>query len=307
MSKEKLQSQAVQTTGHAWDGDLQEYNNPLPRWWVWAFYVSIAFAIAYWIYFPAWPLAHSYTKGVGTITYTDDKGVQKTTHWNTRADLMLDLAANAKIQQPYFAKVAALPFDQIAKDPELNTFIASAGKQLFADNCASCHQTGGAGKVGFFPNLADDDWLYGGSYEKIQETITGGRHGYMPPFNEVLDAQQIEQLANYILSLSGESVDPAKAQAGNALFHSETATGCYYCHGVDAKGRQVIGAPNLTDKIWLWANVPAADSAAKKVAAVSAIIEHGVNKGVMPAWSQRLTPEQIKVLTVYVHELGGGK
>lgn len=307
MSKDKMQSQAVQTTGHAWDGDLQEYNNPLPRWWVWAFYATILFSVVYWIYFPAWPVAKGYTTGLGKIHYIDDKGVAKTTHWNTRADLMQDLSANAKIQAPYFAKVAALPFDKIAKDPELNTFISSAGRQLFADNCATCHQAGGAGKVGFFPNLADDDWLYGGSYETIQTTITHGRHGYMPPFHEALTPTQIDQLANYVLSLSGEAVDSSKAQAGNALFHSETAAGCYYCHGPDAKGRQVLGAPNLSDKIWLWANVPGADSPAKKVAAVSSIIENGVNKGVMPAWNQRLSPEQIKVLTVYVHELGGGK
>ncbi len=307
MSKEKLQSQAVQTTGHAWDGDLQEYNNPLPRWWVWSFYATILFSIIYWIYYPAWPVAKTYTPGVAKIHYVDEKGVAQTTHWNTRADLAADMSANAKIQQPYFAKVAALPFDKIAKDPELNTFIASAGRQLFADNCASCHQTGGAGKIGFFPNLADDDWLYGGSYATIQETITNGRHGYMPPFNEVLNSTQIEELANYVLSLSGEAVDASKAQAGNALFHNEAAAGCYYCHGADAKGRQVLGAPNLSDKIWLWANVPGADTPAKKVAAVSAIIESGVIKGVLPAWKQRLTPEQIKVLTVYVHELGGGK
>ena len=307
MSKEKLQSQAVQTTGHAWDGDLQEYNNPLPRWWVWAFYATIVFSIVYWLYFPAWPVGNGFTPGLGKITYIDEKGVQQTTHWNTRADLMVDLNANAKIQQPYFAKVQALPFDKIAKDPELNNFIASAGKQLFADNCASCHQAGGAGKVGFFPNLADDDWLYGGTYEKIQETITGGRHGYMPPFGEALSSEQLEQLANYVLSLSGEKVDAAEAAAGNALFHSETAAGCYYCHGNDAKGRQVIGAPNLTDKIWLWANVPGAETAAKKIEAVETVIKNGVNKGVMPAWGQRLKPEQIKVLAVYVHELGGGK
>ncbi len=307
MSKEKLQSQAVQTTGHAWDGDLQEYNNPLPRWWVWAFYATIVFAIAYWVYFPAWPIANGFTHGLGKITYTDDKGVRKTTDWNTRSDLMVDLNAHAKLQQPYFEKVEALPFDKIAKDPDLNNFIASAGKPLFADNCAACHQTGGAGKRGFAPNLADDDWLYGGTYEKIQETISGGRHGYMPPFGEALSGEQIAQLASYVLSLSGEQVDASQAEAGKALFHSETATGCYYCHGNDAKGRQVIGAPNLTDKIWLWADVPGAATPQKKLAAVETVIKHGLNKGVMPAWGQRLKPEQIKVLAVYVHELGGGK
>jgi len=306
MSKDKIQSQAVQTTGHAWDGDLQEYNNPLPRWWVWAFYLSILFAVVYWIWFPAWPVAKSFTPGVGKITYVDAKGVSHTTNWNTRADLMREMNGLQAIQKPFFDKVAAQSYAAIAKDPELNNFIASAGNQLFADNCVTCHQAGGQGKIGFFPNLADDDWLHGGRFENIQETITQGRRGYMPPFGAALSTQQIDQLAQYVLSLSGEKIDAVKADAGNALFHSETA-GCFYCHGDDARGRQVMGAANLTDKIWLWANVPNADTADKKLATVQNVIKNGLNKGVMPAWGQRLTPEQIKVLTVYVHELGGGK
>lgn len=306
MSKETLQSQAVQTTGHAWDGDLQEYNNPLPRWWVWAFYATILFAIGYWLYFPAWPLAKGFTTGFGKISYVDDKQQTKTTHWTTRANLLNELDQIAAKQKPYFDKVAAMPFAQIAKDQELNTFIASAGKQLFSDNCATCHQAGGAGKIGFAPNLADDDWLYGGTYEKIQQTITNGRHGYMPEFGEAFTSEQIDQLAHYVLSLSGEKADAAKAAAGKEIFQGETG-GCYYCHNHDAKGRQEIGSANLTDKIWLWANVPGADTPEKKIEAVANVIRKGVYKGVMPTWAQRLKPEQIKVLTVYVHELGGGK
>lgn len=306
MSKEKLQSQAVQTTGHAWDGDLQEYNNPLPRWWVWAFYLTIVFAVIYWFLYPAWPLGTGYTTGLSKVTYVNDKGETKTTHWSTRANLMVEMNEAAKQQKPYFDKIAAMSFEQIVKDPETNNFVVSAGKQLFADNCAACHQVGGQGVVGHFPNLTDDDWLYGGTFEKIQQTITNGRHGYMPTFGEVLNAQQIDQLANYVLSLSGEKVDAAKAQAGNALFHSMDAA-CFYCHGDNGKGRQEVGAPNLTDKIWLWANVPAADTPEKKLEAVKTVITQGLNKGVMPAWKDRLKPEQIKLLTVYVHELGGGK
>jgi cytochrome c oxidase cbb3-type subunit 3 len=128
----------------------------------------------------------------------------------------------------------------------------------------------------------------------------------MPTFSEVLSSEQIDQLANYVAGLSGIGHDVAKASAGDALFHSETAA-CYYCHGVDAKGRKDIGAPNLTDKIWLWANVPTAEAADGKVAAIRGAIANGLNKGVMPAWAERLSPEQIKVLTVYVHELGGGQ
>jgi len=160
--------------------------------------------------------------------------------------------------------------------------------------------------VGFFPNLTDDDWLYGGSFEKIHETLVGGRRGYMPTFGEVLSGEQVDQLAHYVASLSSIGHDAGKAAAGNVLFHSETAA-CFYCHGADAKGRKDIGAPNLTDSIWLWAAVPAVQGEAGKVAAIRGVIANGLNKGVMPAWAGRLSPEQIKVLTVYVHELGGGQ
>ncbi|MEJ5211375.1 MAG: cytochrome-c oxidase, cbb3-type subunit III [Burkholderiales bacterium] len=306
MSKEKLQSHTVQTTGHAWDGDLQEYNNPLPRWWVWAFYLTIAFALVYWVLYPAWPLGKGYTTGVSKVTYVNSRGETVTTHWNTRADLMAEMNAAAQAQKPYYDKIAALPLASIAKDPELNSFVISAGKQLFGDNCAACHQSGGQGVVGLFPNLTDDDWLYGGTLDKIHETLTYGRRGYMPAFGSVFTQEQIDQLANYVLSLSGEQVDAAKAEAGKALFHSMDAM-CFYCHGDDAKGRQEVGSPNLTDKIWLWANVPAADTPEKKLAAVKTVITQGLNKGVMPAWKDRLKPEQIKLLAVYVHELGGGK
>ncbi|MCA1977712.1 MAG: cytochrome-c oxidase, cbb3-type subunit III [Thiobacillus sp.] len=306
MSEQKLQSHTVQTTGHAWDGDLQEYNNPLPTWWVYTFYVTVVFAIVYWTIYPSWPFGKGWLGGVSDITYVNDAGETKTHSWNTRALLMEKLNEASAEQKPYFDKIASMSYAQIAKDPEMNGFILSAGKALFSDNCAPCHQAGGQGKIGFFPNLTDDDWLYGGTYDKIHETLMNGRRGYMPTFGEVLSAEQIDQLANYVASLSGIGHDAAKASAGNALFHSETAA-CYYCHGVDAKGRKDIGAPNLTDKVWLWADVPDADSAAGKVAAIRGVITNGLNRGVMPAWAGRLSPEQIKVLTVYVHELGGGQ
>ena len=306
MSQENLQSRTVQTTGHAWDGDLQEYNNPLPTWWVWAFYASVAIAVIYWLIYPAWPIGKTYTKGFDTITYVNDKGVRKTTHWNTRAQLMQDMNAASQQQKFYLNKIDATPFEKIARDPEMTGFIASAGKALFSDNCAACHQSGGQGKVGFFPNLTDDDWLYGGTFAQIQQTITNGRNGYMPPFNEVLDSAQIDNLASYVLSLSGEKVDATKAAAGDVLFHSETAA-CYYCHGDNAKGRQEMGSANLTDKIWLWADVPGQKALASKEAAVKQVILSGLSKGVMPAWKDRLSAQQIKLMTVYIHELGGGK
>ena len=306
MSDQKLQSQTVQTTGHAWDGDLQEYNNPLPVWWVYTFYATVIFAIVYWTIYPSWPFGKGWIGGVSDITYVNSAGETKTHSWNTRALLLEDLNQAAIAQKPYFDKVAAMSYEQIAKDPDMSGFILSSGKALFADNCAPCHQAGGQGKVSFFPNLTDDDWLYGGSFDKIHETLMNGRRGYMPTFSEVLSAEQIDQLASYVAKLSGIGHDAAKAAAGDALFHSETAA-CYYCHGSDAKGRKDIGAPNLTDNIWLWADVPAADGAEGKLAAIRGVIANGLNKGVMPAWAGRLSPEQIKVLTVYVHELGGGQ
>lgn len=306
MSQDNKLKPGPQTTGHTWDGDLQEYNNPVPNWWLIAFYISIAAAVIYWFIYPAWPIAGNYTKGFDTITYVNDKGETKTTHWNTRALLMAETNVAVAAQKPYYTKVANTPYGQITKDPELSSFVVSAGKQLFSDNCAACHQQGGAGKMDFAPNLTDDDWLYGGNFSTIQQTITGGRHGYMPPFESVLTDVQISQLADYVLSLSKVPVSPASAQAGDVLFHSETAA-CFYCHGDNAKGRQVIGSANLTDRIWLWANVPGSDTIASKEDAVKNVIRHGLDKGVMPAWKDRLSTDQIKLLTAYVHELGGGK
>ena len=306
MSEQKLQSQTVQTTGHAWDGDLQEYNNPLPVWWVYTFYVTVAFAIVYWTIYPSWPFGKGWIGGASNITYVNSAGETKTHSWNTRALYVEDMNEAAAAQKPYFDKVSSMSYEQIAKDPEMNGFIVSAGKSLFAENCAACHQAGGQGVVGFFPNLTDDDWLYGGSFNTIHETLMGGRRGYMPTFSEVLSPVQIDQLANYVASLSKIGHDANKAASGKLLFQSDTAA-CFYCHGADAKGRKEIGAPNLTDSIWLWADVPAAVSDAGKVSAIRGVIANGLNKGVMPAWAGRLSPEQIKVLTVYVHELGGGQ
>lgn len=306
MSQGNTQSSNVQTTGHVWDDDLQEYNNPLPAWWLWAFYLTLLFSVVYWVYYPAWPMGKGFTAGIATITYTNDKGVEKTTHWSTRALLMKDLQDAREKQKPYFDKVAATPYEQLAKNPELSNFVASAGKVLFSDNCAACHQSGGQGKMAFAPNLTDDDWLYGGTYDKIQATIANGRNGIMPPKGGAdLNDGEIDSLANFVLSLSGNQMDAAKVAAGGELFRGKGA--CFSCHGAEGKGNQDIGSANLTDKIWLWADVPGADSADKKVAAVKAVITSGLNKGVMPAQTGRLSADQIKLLTAYVHDvLGGG-
>lgn len=303
---DSVQNQGVQTTGHVWDETLQEWNNPLPVWWTYSFYATIVFALVYWTFYPSWPFGKSFLPGMAQITYTNAQGQEESWHWNTRAKLLKETQEASVQQKPYYAKLMNTPFEQIGKDPELSSFVVSAGKVAFSDNCAACHQAGGAGKVGLFPNLADDDWIYGGSHEKIQETLVKGRRGYMPPFAEALDATQIDALANYVLSLSGGQVDATKAATGKDLFHSHAAA-CFYCHGDNAKGRQDIGSANLTDKVWLWADVPGAADSAGKLAAVKKVISGGLAKGVMPSWEGRLTLEQIKLLTVYVHELGGGK
>ncbi len=296
----------VQTTGHVWDGDLQEYNNPLPVWWIYGLYVTMAFALVYWVIYPSWPVGKNFLPGFDKVTFTNAEGQQESWHWNTRAKLLKETQDAAIAQKPYYDKMASFSFEQIAKDPELSSFVFSAGKQLFADNCLACHQSGGQGKIGLAANLTDDDWIYGGTFEKINETITKGRHGYMPPFGEALAADQIDDLANYVATLSGLKADPTKAAKGDKMFHGQIGA-CYYCHNNDGKGRQDIGSANLTDKIWLWADVPGASDDAGKVAAIGRVISSGVNKGVMPTWEGRMSKEQIKVLTVYVHELGGGK
>ena len=302
------------TTGHVWDDDLQELTNPLPRWWLWTFYLTVIFSVIYWIMYPAWPIGKTYTKGVegvNTIKYTaktvDGKEVQKETHWNMRSKLMAETNEAEARQKQWFDKVAATSYEDVAKDAELMQFVNSAGKTLFSDNCAPCHMSGGQGKITFSPNLTDDSWIFGGTYEKIHQTLTGGRTGFMPPFKDMLKEEQITQLANYVLSLSGEQVDTAAAAAGAELFKNP-GVGCFVCHGPDAKGNQDMGSANLTDKIWLWANVPAQQDAAGKVEEVKKVITGGLSRGVMPAWGGRLKPEQIKLLTVYVHDsLGGGK
>ena len=175
-------------------------------------------------------------------------------------------------------------------------------KCLFADNCAACHQAGGNGVIGPYPNLLDDAWLWGGTFEKIEETIRNGHVGNMPGFKGQLSATEIDNLAEYVLSLSGQGSDAAKAQKGKPLFSSN----CAVCHGQDAKGQILMGSANLTDSIWTIVNVPAADTPEAKRAAIANLLKTGKSRQ-MPAWKDRLSDTEIKILTFYVHELGGGQ
>lgn len=306
--QQQTHGNAVQTTGHAWDGDLQEFNNPLPSWWLWTFYATIVFALVYWVLYPAWPVGKSFTKGVSTITF-EQNGKEVTTHWNTRALLIKDMQSGEEAlkQQAYLQKVSAASYDQIQNDPEMMGFVNSMAKGLFGDNCAACHGVGGApAMIGKFPNLSDDAWLWGGDIHSIETTIVNGRHGFMPAFGPTFSDKQLDEVARYVLSLSGAvKSDPAVVAAGQKIFQGETG-GCYYCHTKDATGMTSQGSANLTDAIWTVADVPGAGSDEEKVARVKHVIKNGIQR-VMPTWKDRLSDTQIKLLAVYVHNLGGGK
>lgn len=279
----------VATTGHAFDG-IKELNNPLPRWWLWMFYATIVWAIGYWVVYPAWPLVYGYTGGL--------------LGWHSRSAVVEDLAALKALRGPLTAKLEATDIAAVEKDPELLGFSRALGKTTFGDNCVPCHGAGGGGGKGY-PNLNDDDWLFGGKVTDIQATLTHGIHwvadadtrvGGMPAFGRLgaLDSVQMSNVADYVRSLSGQPLEQgADLKAGAKVF----ADTCASCHGNDGKGKRDFGAPNLTDAIWLYGSD-------KKT-----IVEGLTNgrTGVMPAWIGRLDPTTIKALAVYVHSLGGGE
>ena len=304
--KPQAKKAAVQTTGHAWDGDIQEFNNPLPTWWVWGFYATVVFCFIYWALYPAWPIGRDYTKGaMNDIEYTTADGQTVKTHWNTRALFEKDMQTAREKQQKYVDQLAAASIKEIINDEEKSKFAYSMAKVLFADNCAACHQPGGAGVVGSYPNLADDDWLWGGSFEQIKASIDGGRNGFMPSFNKKLSEQQIDDVSEYVLSLAKHETDTSQTARGKEIFNGQ-AGGCYYCHTKAGTGMLSMGSANLTDSVWTIADVPAAETAAEKKAQIKAVVEKGVHRK-MPEWKTRLTDTQIKILAFYVHQLGGGK
>ncbi|WP_050404863.1 cytochrome-c oxidase, cbb3-type subunit III [Bradyrhizobium embrapense] len=276
------------TTGHEWDG-IKELNTPLPRWWISTFYATVLWAIAYWVVYPAWPLLSSYTTGVF--------------HYSARASVANDLAGLEKLRAEKMAVLGKVSLTEIETDPALLALARARGKTVFADNCAPCHGSGGAGAKGY-PNLNDDDWLWGGSLDQIQQTIQfGARSGHaqahggqMLAFGRdgILRKDEIATVANYVRSLSGLStVATFDAAAGARIF----ADNCAACHGENAKGNQELGAPNLTDHIWLYGS---------DEETLIETISYG-RAGIMPAWSGRFDPITIKALAVYVHSLGGGQ
>lgn len=278
----------VDTTGHEWDG-IKELNNPLPRWWLWTFYACVIWAFLYMIAYPAVPMISQATQGV--------------LGYDSRKEVAVEIAEAGEAKKVWREKIAALDFDAIRADADLMRFAQNSGAATFRTYCAQCHGAGAAGALNY-PNLLDDDWIWGGDIAAIHQTITHGvraegidetRSGPMPAFGRdgLLEAAQIEAVADYVLQISGQPHDAARATEGAAVF----AENCASCHGEDGKGIRDVGAPNLTDVIWLYGGAREA---------ILASLKNG-RGGVMPAWGPRLSPEQVKEVALYVHSLGGGE
>lgn len=275
----------TETVGHEWDG-IEELNTPLPRWWLWTFYACIVFALGYSVAYPAWPMLSQATPGL--------------LGWSSRAELDKDLTAQASERSKLVAELAITPIQSLPGKPELMRAAVAGGAAAFKVNCVQCHGAGAAGSKGF-PNLNDDDWLWGGDLVTIEQTLLHGirqpgddktRVSIMPNFGAdgLMTPEQIDDVASHVLSLSGKS---RPNPAGAKLF----ADNCAVCHGPGGKGSRQFGAPDLTDAIWL-------DGSSRED--VTAQI-HRPHMGVMPAWGERLDPVTIKMLAAYVHSLGGGE
>ena len=281
---EKDTLSGTDTTGHDWDG-VKELNTPLPTWWVYSFYASIAFAIVYCVLYPSIPWVNWHSTGL--LGYT------------ARTELTQELAAQTKARSVFVDKIQKTPLADIRKDPELLSFAMAGGRSAFQNNCMQCHGSGGAGSTGY-PALVDDDWIWGGSLAQIYQTIQHGirnsdpdsRTSMMPKFgvDNLLTPAQITGLTEYVLSLSGKGKATPEAAA---LFKEQ----CAACHQPDGKGNQEVGAPNLTDGIWLYGGDK--DSIYKSI--------FYARNGNMPAWTGRLDEATLKMLAIYVHSLGGGR
>ena len=251
------------TTGHVWDEDLRELNNPLPRWWMWLFIITVVFAVLYLALYP----------GLGSHAGS--------LQWSSAGQWQAEQSEARAAMDPIYARFAPMTAEQLAADSKA----MGIGERLFLNNCATCHGSDARGSKGF-PNLTDSDWLWGGSPEKIAESIIQGRQGVMPPMAAALGSPEaVRQVANYVLSLSNGPHNSIAAQLGKSSFSA-----CAACHGIDGKGNQALGAPNLTDKVWLhgWGED-----------AIVSIIQAG-KTNVMPAHEHRLSPQQVQILAAYV-------
>lgn len=287
-AKHVKQPPQAETTGHSWDG-IEELNNPLPRWWLYTLYLCIIWGVAYTVVYPAWPMLHGATRGI--LGSTERAAVD--------AEVARFDAANADIK----AQLVAMDLDAIPRDEALKTYAISAGASVFKTNCATCHGAGAAGTKGY-PNLLDNDWLWGGDMVSIHTTLAHGirnttdadaRYSEMPKFGTdgLLEPDQIAQVVEHVLRISGQDFDATQAEAGITVF----AENCAVCHMEDGTGSRDLGAPNLADAIWLYGG----DRATLMESVTKARF------GVMPEWSTRLSEDEIRAVATYVHSLGGGE
>lgn len=287
-SREKDDISGTETTGHEWDG-IKELNTPLPRWWLWTFYGCIAFALGYMIAYPAWPLVKGATPGL--------------LGYSSRGELVKEVDSANTAQAAQREMVKTLPLEDIRKNADLLQFAVAGGRAAFRVNCIQCHGSGAAGGKGY-PNLNDDDWLWGGTLDQIHTTLQHGvrytadpdtRQSPMPAFGAdgILTPEQINDVAEYVLRLSGQTFEAEAATRGVTVF----AENCVACHGDAGEGKQEFGGPRLTDAIALYVS--------DKASIVAQI--NKPRQGVMPAWNTRLDEMTIKQLAIYVHSLGGGE
>ncbi|MEM1129514.1 MAG: cytochrome-c oxidase, cbb3-type subunit III [Pseudomonadota bacterium] len=287
MSKATEKKGEPPTTGHSWDG-IEEFDNPMPRWWLWTFYATIAWGLVWTILYPAWPMVNGATSGL--------------LGWSSRQQVNEEIEAMNEANAAIDAELASVELTAISEDnPELYSYAINAGAAIFRTWCAQCHGSGAAGAVGF-PNLLDDNWLWGGSMEDIHYTIAHGirneedpdaRWSEMPAFGEILPEEEIVQVVNYVMSLSGEPNDAEQAALGETVFLDN----CAACHGDEGAGDRELGAPNLTDAIWLYGGDY--DTLMQTV--------NYSRFGVMPPWQNRLSESDVRAVTAYVHQLGGGE
>jgi len=286
MSNKRIdQPTGTETVGHEWDG-IEELNTPLPRWWLWTFYVTIAWSLVYVVLYPAWPMI--------------DKATSGTLGWSSRGDLAKEMSAADAARQGVIAQIAATDIEALPASPELMAQAIAGGAAAFKVNCVQCHGAGAAGYQEYgYPNLNDNDWIWGGTLTDIETTLTHGirwegsdatRVNYMPAFDGMFDAGQVAALTSHVLSLSGK----AKPNAAGAVLFTEN---CAACHGATGAGLPAMGAPALNDAIWLYGGSEAA--VRKQILAP--------RHGVMPGWKDRLDPVTIKMLAAYVHSRGGGQ
>jgi len=290
----KKKEDEVETTGHSWDG-IEEYNNPLPRWWLYTFYATIAWGILYTIAYPAWPLISQATPGL--------------LGFSTRAEVQEDINAVNERNADVIERLATVELASLSDDPELMNYAVNGGAAIFRANCSQCHGSGAAGvQAAGYPNLLDDDWLWGGTIEDIAWTISHGirneqspdaNWSEMPAYGEIFSEEEIGSVVQYVLQLSGQDHDATLATAGSELFLDQ----CSACHGEEGLGEPTLGAPNLADAIWLYGG---------DVDTITETVTYS-RFGVMPAWLEDyrpgtgLTQAEVRAVAAYVHQLGGGE